>query len=59
MEHWSPRFAELAQQYGSARVYKIGLEICGWPPTIDRTAGRTNFIDYKEFETIKRRLENE
>ncbi len=58
MSHWSPRFAELARKYGSALVYKVGLEVCGWPPTIDMCAGRV-WVPYSEFTTIIKRLKHE
>jgi hypothetical protein len=58
ISHWSPRFLPLVERYGSQRVYEIGLEVIGWPPTIDISAGR-QWVTTDEFKRIQQALESE
>jgi len=55
MDHWSERFLPLVEQYGSQRVFEVGLETIGWPPTIDISAGR-QWVTTSEFQQIQQAL---
>jgi hypothetical protein len=54
--YWSPRFLPLVDQYGSQRVYEVGMKTIGWPPTIDVCGGR-QWVTTEEFLSIQQALE--